>query len=224
MAERYDAVLLDLYDTIVWSEWSRLRDLIAERSGLDAELLLKAFDASRRARGIGTYPDAEGDMRSVLEAAGLEADPTLVDDLVRLELDELTRGVHLYDDALPVVRSLRQRGVRTALVSNCSHSTRPVVERLGLDDEFDAVVLSFEARVMKPDPGIYRTALDRLGGVEPSRAVFVDDQRDYCDGAAELGIDTRLIERPDPISFESVLGMDVDAGDHPVVADLGWLR
>jgi putative hydrolase of the HAD superfamily len=223
VADRYDAVLLDLYDTIVWSEWSRLRDLISEHSGLDGELLLKAFDASRRARGVGTYPDAEGDMRSVLEAAGLDPGPAVVHELVELELRELAHGVHLYDDSLPVVRALRDLGVRTALVSNCSHSTRPVVERLGLEDEFDAIVLSFEAGVMKPDPGIYHRALQQLGSVDPSRAVFVDDQRDYCDGAAELGIDTRLIRRPDPSSFESVLGLDLDTADHQVVADLGWL-
>jgi hypothetical protein len=37
VSEPYVAVLLDLYDTIVWSEWFRLRDAIAARIGDDME-------------------------------------------------------------------------------------------------------------------------------------------------------------------------------------------
>ncbi|MFN8232434.1 MAG: HAD-IA family hydrolase [Actinomycetota bacterium] len=213
----FDAVMLDLYDTIVWSEWFRLRDLIAERIGLDTHLLAKAFDSTRPLRGVGTFPDALGDMAAVIEAAGLDPEPSLVRELVQLETGELTRGIHLYEDVLPVLAALRAGGSRTALVSNCSHSTRPVVERLALHEAFDAVILSFEARAMKPDPAIYRAALDALGVSDPSRVVFVDDQPRYCDGAAALGIQTRLILRPDE-------DVPVDTHGHPVVTDLGWLR
>jgi len=213
MPEPFDAVLLDLYDTIVWSEWGALRDLIATRIGIDTKVLTKAFEATRPARGVGTYPDADGDMVAVLQAAGVDPTPELVRALVDLESDELTRGVHLHDDTMPVVRSLRERGVRTVLVSNCSHSTRPVVERLRLEDAFDHMVLSFEAGVMKPDAGIYLKALEAAGGIDPSRAVFVDDQPEYCDGAAAVGIATRLILRPNE-------DVPSDPHGHPVVTDL----
>ena len=51
--EPYDAVLLDLYDTIVWSEWFRMRDAIATRigEGMEADRLQKAFE--RRVRHGG---------------------------------------------------------------------------------------------------------------------------------------------------------------------------
>jgi putative hydrolase of the HAD superfamily len=212
----FDVVLLDLYDTIVWSEWFRLRDLIASRTGLDQPALIAAFDASRSARGVGAYRDASGDMAAVLETAGLDPEPALVRELVELERTELTERVHLYDDTLPVLTTLRARGVRTALISNCSHSTRPVVDRLGLEQAFDAVILSFETGAMKPDPAIYAAALSAVGTDDPSRAVFVDDQPRYCDGAAALGIQTRLIQRPN----EDVPG---DTRGHPVVTDLRWL-
>lgn len=211
----FDVVLLDLYDTIAWSEWFRLRELIAARTGLDEPALIAAFDATRPARGVGTFADAAGDMAAVLEAAGREPDPLLVADLVELERSELTERVHLYEDALPVLATLRDRGARTALISNCSHSTRPIVDRLGLEEVFDAVVLSFEARAMKPDPAIYRAALDALGA-DASQAVFVDDQPRYCDGAAALGIETRLILRPNEDAPSDTRG-------HRVVTDLRWL-
>jgi HAD superfamily hydrolase (TIGR01509 family) len=215
--EPHDAVLLDLYDTIVWSEWFRLRDAIAARIGdeMEAVRLQKAFEQTRPARGVGTFGSVEGDMAAVLEAAGVPYDPALVDELVELESTHLANGVHLYDDAFPVLASLRERGVKTALVSNCSHSTRPVVERLGLDTAFDRVVLSFEVHAMKPDPAIYRAALEQLG-VPPGRAVFVDDQPPYCDGATATGMDARLILRANEDVPADLLG-------HQVVTDLRWL-
>jgi HAD superfamily hydrolase (TIGR01509 family) len=216
--EPHDAVLLDLYDTIVWSEWFRLRDAIAARIGdeMEAVRLQKAFEQTRPARGVGTFGSVEGDMAAVLEAAAVPYDPALVDELVELESTHLANGVHLYADAFPVLASLRERGVKTALVSNCSHSTRPVVERLGLDSAFDRVVLSFEVHAMKPEPAIYRAALEQLGGVPPGRAVFVDDQPPYCDGATATGMDARLILRANEDVPADLLG-------HQVVTDLRWL-
>ena len=218
MAEPYDAVLLDLYDTIVWSEWFQLRDAIAERIGDDMEAvrLQKAFEQTRPARGVGRFGSVEGDMAAVLEAAGVAHDATLCDELVELERAHLENGVHLYDDALPVLASLRERGIKTTLVSNCSHSTRPVVERLGLGSAFDRIILSFEVRAMKPDPAIYREALEQLGSVAPERAVFVDDQPQYCDGATPIGLEARLILRANE-------DVPADRHGHEVVTDLRWL-
>ena len=59
------------------------------------------------------------------------------------------------------------------------------------------MILSFAVRSMKPEPEIYRLALDALGDPDPSRAVFVDDQVLYCDGAKAVGLDTYLILRPE---------------------------
>jgi putative hydrolase of the HAD superfamily len=188
------AVLLDLYDTLVWSRWPSLRALIEERAGLDEGELVRAFISTPPAPSVGAYSGVEGDMTAVLHEAGVADDPTLVAELVDIERTFLVDGVHLYEDSVPVMRALRERGIRVAVVSNCSHSTRPFVERLGLQDEADAVVLSFEVGVAKPDAGIYLTALERLR-VAPDEAVFVDDQAAYCDGATAVGMTSYLIQR-----------------------------
>ena len=69
---------------------------------------------------------------------------------------------------------------------------------------------------MKPDPAIYRAALDQLGGVAAERAVFVDDQPPYCEGGAAVGLDVRLILRSNEDTPSDLMGL-------PVVTDLGWL-
>jgi putative hydrolase of the HAD superfamily len=213
------AVLLDLYDTLVESDWHEWHHEMAELLGVERAVLRQAFDVTRPARSVGAYPDVEADMRVIVEATGVVDPPIeLVRDLAAREFGFMTGHVRLHDDSLPVVRELRRRGVRTALVSNCSHNTTPVVERLGLADEFDALILSFEVGARKPQPAIYTAALEALGDVVPPEAVFVDDQVPYCDGAAALGIGTRLIlrrESPPPLE-----GWASSANGHRVIGDL----
>jgi putative hydrolase of the HAD superfamily len=209
------AVLLDLYDTLVWTEWPKLRELIEDRAGLSRVDLLSAFDSTRAERSVGAFGSMEGDFRAVLRAAGVEDADERAGPLAELATGFLEDGVHLWDDSLPVLRELRSRGIGTAIVSNCDHGTRPVVERLGLDAEADAVVLSFEAGVAKPDSGIYRIALDALGA-RAEEAVFVDDQARYCDGAAALGIGTFIVLRHEAAPGEGVS----EPGGHAVLRDL----
>lgn len=211
----YDAVLLDLYDTLVWSDWHSWQRRLANRLGITLETMGQAFSRTRPARSVGAYPDTEAELIAVLEAADVSYTPALIAELIALE-DRMGASVRLYDDSLEVVRALRARGVPTALVSNCSHNTRPIVSRLGLEAEFDAVILSFEVGVMKPDPEIYREALARVGAPDPARSVFVDDQVRYCDGAAAIGLQTFLILRPE----EALEGRPFDLNGHRPIETL----
>ncbi len=214
------AVLIDLYDTLVWTDWPVLRDRIEERARLSGRALLDGFERTRVARSIGTYGSLEGDLAQVLKEAGLERDDALVKELADTITTFLQTGVHLWDDSLPTLRELRARGLRTAVVSNCDHGTGPVAERLGLQEETDAVVLSFRAGVAKPDPGIYRKALEALGA-GPEEAVFVDDQLAYCEGAQAVGIRPFLITRPDRDGGVADPPREPDANGGPeVIRDL----
>lgn len=186
---------MDLYDTLVRTHWGQLSERITAELDIDKADLFRAYELTRAARGVGTYGSVRGDMTAIVEAVGVDPDAELIERLLAMERDFSETGVELWEDSLPVVRELRARGAKTALISNCSHSTRPIVDRLEIDAEFDAILLSFEVGMHKPDPVIYREALRRLGDVSPDRAVFVDDQPAYCDGAAVLGIETFLIDR-----------------------------
>jgi putative hydrolase of the HAD superfamily len=208
-----DAVVFDLYDTLVWTEWPLLRERLARTIGVGARDLMRGFVGTREERGVGEFGSPEGDLAAVLRAAGRDPPEGEVRELTALAIRTLTDGgVHLYDDSVPVLRELRRRGIATGVISNCDHWTRPVVDALKLEDETDAVVLSFEVHVMKPDPRIYRMTLDRIG-VEAASSTFVDDQPAYLDGAAALGMRTLQIVRPtdpDPPHAEA----------HPLVGDL----
>ncbi len=89
---------------------------------------------------------------------------------------------HPFPDTVTVLGDLRERGVPTALVSNIGWDPRPVLRTYGVDTLLDALVLSDERGLLKPDPAIFRLACAELG-VEPSDAVMIGDNPD-TDGAA----------------------------------------
>jgi putative hydrolase of the HAD superfamily len=212
----FRAALIDLYDTLVEGDWSTLRADLSQRLGVEPRVLYEAFAVTRPARNEGRYADEEADMAAVVHATGIDPDPDLVRELATAEFEFQRDGVRLHPESVEVLRGLRERGVKTALVSNCQHSTRATVDRLHLADEMDAIVLSFELGARKPQAMIYHAALDAVG-VEPTRSVFVDDQTAYCDGAARLGMATRLILRAGADPPE---GVSEDTNGHRVIGDL----
>ncbi len=211
------AFLIDLYDTLVHSEWDRWRDELSRGAGIPVETLECAFHDTHAARNTGVYPTIEDSTRAIVLAAGLADDPETIRWWVETDVRFMQESVQLHPDSLPTLRALRQRGDATVLVSNCGPDTRLLVDRFQLETEFDSVILSFEIGVRKPDAEIYEAAL-RSVGTRAEDALFVDDQVDYCDGARALGIDTRLMLRPgaQPNAFAATDG-------HAVIHDLAML-
>lgn len=82
------------------------------------------------------------------------------------------------------VATARAGGIRTALLSNSWGLNYP---REGWDRLFDAVVISGEVGLRKPDPAIYLYAAEQLG-LSPDECVFVDDLVPNVRGAAQVGM------------------------------------
>lgn len=211
-----EAVLFDLYDTLAWSDWPSHAAFLAGHLGVPEDRIAAAYDHLRDERDGGVLADEGAVLAAVMEHCGLDPKPSRVHELVELEAALLAEHVILYADALPTLRRLRSTGYQTGVVSNCSASTRPVVDRMGLEEESDVVVLSCEVGAFKPSPAIFRSALEALG-VSPQGSMFVDDRRDYLDGAAELGMRTVQIIR------DSAFGEATAGGEHPQVRDLQQL-
>jgi putative hydrolase of the HAD superfamily len=95
------------------------------------------------------------------------------------------------DEMVAAVGAARRSGVRTALVSNSMGSGR--YDRDSFPELFDAVVISGEVGIHKPQPEIYSLAAQRLE-VPPEECVFVDDLRENCEGAEAVGM-TAVLHR-----------------------------
>jgi HAD superfamily hydrolase (TIGR01509 family) len=80
-------------------------------------------------------------------------------------------------EAEPLLRELRERGVRTAVATNTQHRLAGEILRLvGLSSLFDAVACADEAGAGKPDPAVVRLAAERLATPLTS-CLFVGDSR-----------------------------------------------
>jgi putative hydrolase of the HAD superfamily len=112
----------------------------------------------------------------------------------------------VFPDAAEVVRGIKHRGVKAALVSNFHVDLRPHLIDSGV--ALDAYVISVEHGFQKPDARMFRAALNELD-VSASDALMVGDRLDLDGGATAVGIDTLLL--PTPKEF-GVRGLDVILG------------
>jgi HAD superfamily hydrolase (TIGR01509 family) len=98
-----------------------------------------------------------------------------------------------YPDTADVLKGLHRQGIKTAVVSNISFDLRPAFGALGVADEVDEFVLSFEVGAIKPDAAIFETTLSRLG-VAAQHAVMVGDSEEADGGARSVGCGFILVD------------------------------
>jgi putative hydrolase of the HAD superfamily len=190
---RLRACLVDAYDTILACDFSVQRRELAALADLSVDIWWGAYEQVMPALTDGRLSKAEG-FGEVLRACGRQVRPDLVRTMVSRDRELLLANARLFDDAVPFLSGLRARGIKIAIVSNCTENTRPLLSRLGVDALADAVVLSCEVGAAKPSAEIFRHALTELG-VTADTALFVDDQPGYCAGSVAAGIATVQIVR-----------------------------
>jgi putative hydrolase of the HAD superfamily len=89
--------------------------------------------------------------------------------------------------AVATLEVLREHGLRLAVVANWDCALPGHLESAGLGGFFDTVVTSARAGAAKPDPAIFRLALDELG-VSPERSLHVGDEPIDEEGACAAGL------------------------------------
>jgi putative hydrolase of the HAD superfamily len=185
------ALVLDLGEVLVRSQPPELVQRMAQAAAVPLADFQTAYWAHRREFDLATdartyWNDVLRDARSPLDAA---ARARVCAELGALDAASWTQ---YREEVWEVAERFRAAGGRTAVLSNCGPG---VFERVRAQREvgryFDALVVSWELGVLKPDPAIYRAALDRLG-VAPGEALFVDDRPENVAGAEAVGMRAML--------------------------------
>jgi len=101
----------------------------------------------------------------------------------------------VFPDVEPALAELRGLGVRLAVVSNWDSRLEVLLRRLGLAERFEFILTSARAGYRKPDAGIFRVALERLGVYAGEAAHVGDSYEDDVVGARNAGIRPVLIDR-----------------------------
>ena len=145
------------------------------------EIAMKNKELYMHDGDIGALPDDEM-YRRLGGAVGIPGERA------RREWEEL---VIPHPDTIALIRELKKT-YRVALLSNAmSGYLHYALEKCGISDLFEFTVISAEVGLVKPDPAIFKLALDRAG-VDGSDALMIDDVEKNLVGAKKVGIDGHL--------------------------------
>ena len=190
-----EAVLFDLHGVLTSSPWDGLAAVGTSGHSQEEVLAVMLGDYAtdgdhpwhrleRGEIGLGEYLPA---VMALAEEAGVELD--------FMQLRGFNDRIVVQDAVVDRVRRLREEGYRTGVVTNnvreASAGWRAL---LPVDELFDVVVDSSAVGVRKPDPAIFAIALERLGGMAPEAAVFLDDAPGNVDGARRAGLHAILVD------------------------------
>ena len=185
------AVIFDLWNTIAeWphDRWAEVRPRVAERLGLTPE----EFDT--RWYGELAHLRETGPIADVL--ARFDLSPDAAEDVLALRGDVTRQGLVPVPGAAETIAELRDRGLRTGLITVCSEDVPRIWPETLFHGLFDAEVFSSSVGLRKPDPRIYALALDELE-VPASEAMFVGDgANDELAGAERVGMTSVMLEVP----------------------------
>jgi putative hydrolase of the HAD superfamily len=186
---------IDLAD--LWLAAARI--LAPERAEELAAALLEAERESwERVRVHAGMVSATLDdlLADAVERTGVAIDAAVREQALEAHLEAWTPHTLTDPEAAPLLRALRERGLRTGLLSNTHWPRRwheRILDRDGVLDLIDVRVYTSELRHTKPHAEAFRAVLEPLG-VAPGQAVMVGDRPfDDISGAHAAGMRTVLL-------------------------------
>jgi len=124
----------------------------------------------REYHGVGIY-HGTGEYQDTLEAETRRRIQEIAAKRIAVK-EELFS--HLHPEIILMLEGLRAEGYLVGLISNCFSEEAEVIRRSILFPYFDAVCLSYEQGVAKPDKKIYEKCMDMLS-VKPEECLYVGD-------------------------------------------------
>jgi putative hydrolase of the HAD superfamily len=207
---RIRAVVFDFFGTLTQAvSRGPAHDLVARRLGCAPDAFTRALNQTFTLRSVGALGGPHAALAVVTALAGGRATTEQLSLAYADRIAAIRADTRLRPDAISTLRTLRDRLLRTAVVSDCTPELTAFWPELPLAGLLDARVLSVEEHRCKPHPAMYREAARRLG-VAPDECLYVGDGGSHeLTGALRVGMTPiRLIAD--------------DAADHLVFRPDSW--
>jgi putative hydrolase of the HAD superfamily len=200
-----ETVFLDAGGVLIHPNWERVAAAAARagitvggaalrraearaKHGIDAPAHVASTDDVSRGRRM--YALAFERAGSPLSSAQLDAV------CAEIEAEHARRNLWdvVLDEAAPALRRLREAGLRLVVVSNSNGTVGRLLEDVGLAEHFACVIDSTLVGVEKPDPRIFRIALERAGARAESTVHVGDLYEVDVVGARSAGLEAILVD------------------------------
>lgn len=172
------AVVFDFFGTLTYGAPAAERRAGAHRVGsvlgVDPERFEVAMRASWAQRCTGAFGDLADTLAAIARRVGGSPMPEQLARACAMRRELERAYVRLRPEAVGVVRALRERGMRTGLVSDCTHELCECWTEVAVAPYLEATAFSVLLGVKKPDPRIYQHVCDELG-VRPADCLYVGD-------------------------------------------------
>ena len=111
-------------------------------------------------------------------------------------MKEANHGITLFDDVIPLLKTLEKKEINTAILTNGpSDGQRDKIKALKLEEYIKKIYISEEIGLCKPSCKVFEFVIDDLN-IEPSQVLMVGDSiEDDIEGAKQLEIKTVLVDR-----------------------------
>lgn len=107
---------------------------------------------------------------------------------IRLICEDIHDMLGRREYAIPWIKELKEKGYKVLYLSNFSRKAEvECAHTLDFLPYMDGGILSYQEKVIKPEPEIYQILIDRYNLV-PDECVFMDDKEINCEGARKAGI------------------------------------
>lgn len=195
------AVVFDFFGTLTPispdAVWAGHAARLAAVFGVTPPALENALVETFGDRMTGAMGDVRQTMQGLADRLGVRLTEDQLDDAVAVRRQAQESMFALRPEALPVVGTLRDSGLKIGLVSDCSSELPDAWHRLPLAALVDAPVFSCREGTRKPDPHLFRTVAANMG-VSPADCVYIGDGggRELT-GSSAVGMRAVLLAGPD---------------------------
>ena len=178
------AVIFDYGMVLTGKPSAEAHDAMLRITGLPLDEFEKVYWADRHAYDEGKLTGLEF-WQNIVRDAKLNLDAAAIDEL---NLWDARMWTVQNPAMLAWQKQLKERGLRTAILSNMGDTVLANIEReFDWLPQFDVLIWSYQHNMAKPDPAIYKLTLERLE-TRPEETLFIDDKQPNIDAARELGL------------------------------------
>jgi len=169
------AVIFDMYETLITLFESPMyfsKDM-SKDAGIDPAVFKDAWSKTEKDRTLGSVTYEE-----VVEKIMRDND-CFTEEKLQLLSKKRTESKaevfnHMNPEILPMLDSLKEKGIKIGLISNCFSEEAKVIKESVLFPYFDAAMLSFDEKISKPDNRIFIRCINKLE-VEAEECLYIGD-------------------------------------------------